>query len=184
MWKRLQDEMVLLFFTPVYCSHFPRLNGKTEHHLWAVRSVVFASKVSDSISISYSSLFVCVLFKSFIWVQLWFALISRYLAKSVTVILPYFPTGTMERVDHEGQIATAKVSLPWWLSLLCAVLTSQTLATQLSCIPLSRKGPVQIVIFDIHALQEGFRALSSDIAGALLLWISCHPQVCDSRSSS
>ena len=36
-------------------------------------------------------------------------LYSRYLARSFTFILPYFPTGTMERVDKEGQIATAKV---------------------------------------------------------------------------
>ena len=35
--------------------------------------------------------------------------IFRYLAKSFHFILPYFPTGTMERVDTEGQIATAKV---------------------------------------------------------------------------
>ena len=33
----------------------------------------------------------------------------RYLARSFHFILPYFPTGTMERVDTEGQIATAKV---------------------------------------------------------------------------
>jgi len=31
------------------------------------------------------------------------------MARSFTFILPYFPTGTMERVDMEGQIATAKV---------------------------------------------------------------------------
>jgi phosphoribosylpyrophosphate synthetase len=30
-----------------------------------------------------------------------------YLARSVYLVLPYFPTGTMERVDEEGQIATA-----------------------------------------------------------------------------
>ncbi len=78
----------------------------------------------------------------------------RYLAKSLTVILPYFPTGTMERVDHEGQVATAKVQLggPAMLSF-CARLFMQTLATQLSIIPFCRDGPVQIVIFDIHALQ-------------------------------
>jgi len=34
----------------------------------------------------------------------------RYMARSFTFILPYFPTGTMERVDTEGQVATAKVS--------------------------------------------------------------------------
>ena len=38
-----------------------------------------------------------------------FYFIYRYLARSFTVILPYFPTGTMERVDTEGQVATAKV---------------------------------------------------------------------------
>jgi ribose-phosphate pyrophosphokinase len=63
----------------------------------------------------------------------------RYLARSFHFIMPYFPTGTMERVDTEGQIATAK-----------------TLATLLSGIPLTTKGPAQIVIFDIHALQERF----------------------------
>ncbi|XP_025091759.1 ribose-phosphate pyrophosphokinase 4-like isoform X4 [Pomacea canaliculata] len=47
--------------------------------------------------------------------------------------------GTMERIDLEGQIATAK-----------------TLATLLSAIPLSAKGPAQIMIYDIHALQERF----------------------------
>jgi hypothetical protein len=28
------------------------------------------------------------------------------------IVLPYFPTGTMERVDEEGQIATAMVCKP------------------------------------------------------------------------
>ena len=32
----------------------------------------------------------------------------------------------------------------------------QTLATLLSNIPLTAKGPSQILIFDIHALQERF----------------------------
>lgn len=63
----------------------------------------------------------------------------RYLSRSFHFILPYFPTGTMERVDTEGQIATAK-----------------TLATLLSAIPLSARGPAQIIIYDIHALQERF----------------------------
>ncbi|XP_067935670.1 uncharacterized protein [Watersipora subatra] len=65
--------------------------------------------------------------------------IPRYLARSVIFILPFFPTGTMERVDREGQIATAK-----------------TLATLLSNIPLTARGPTQIMLFDIHALQERF----------------------------
>ena len=37
-------------------------------------------------------------------------MVCRYLIKSLKVVLAYFPTGTMERVDKEGQIATAKVA--------------------------------------------------------------------------
>ncbi|CAB3981682.1 ribose-phosphate pyrophosphokinase 4-like [Paramuricea clavata] len=65
--------------------------------------------------------------------------IPRYLARSFTFILPYFPTGTMERVDKEGQIATAK-----------------TLSRMISSIPLTARGPAQVVIYDIHCLQERF----------------------------
>ena len=65
--------------------------------------------------------------------------VPRYGAGSFRVILPYFPTATMERVAREGEIATAK-----------------TLARLLSVTPLSRSGPVEILVFDIHALQERF----------------------------
>lgn len=65
--------------------------------------------------------------------------IPRYLAGSFKVVLPYFPMGTMERVDEDGQIATAK-----------------TLARMLSVIPPTLGGPAQIIIYDIHALQELF----------------------------
>jgi len=62
--------------------------------------------------------------------------LPRYFARSLTLVLPYFPTGTMERIEQEGQIATAV-----------------TLATILSAIPLCSAGPARIVIYDIHALQ-------------------------------
>ncbi|PIK54397.1 putative ribose-phosphate pyrophosphokinase 4 [Apostichopus japonicus] len=65
--------------------------------------------------------------------------IPRYLARSFKFILPFFPTGTMERIDTEGKVATAK-----------------TLAMLLSAIPSTARGPSQIVIFDIHELQERF----------------------------
>lgn len=45
----------------------------------------------------------------------------------------------MERVDTEGQIATAN-----------------TLATLLSNIPLCATGPTRLIVYDIHALQERF----------------------------
>jgi len=65
--------------------------------------------------------------------------LPRLSVKSLKVFLPYFSTGTMERVEEEGEIATAS-----------------TLARMLSHIPGTLSGPVQIIIYDIHALQERF----------------------------
>ena len=65
--------------------------------------------------------------------------LPRMGAQRFTIILPYFPTGTMERVDDEGQVATAK-----------------TMARLLSIIPLCGEGPADLVTYDIHALQERF----------------------------
>ena len=67
-----------------------------------------------------------------------YALPKMFIA-SFTLVLPFFPTGTAERVENEGEIATAF-----------------TLARILSHIPLCRGGPTDLVIFDIHALQERF----------------------------
>ena len=58
---------------------------------------------------------------------------------SFTLVLPFFPTGTMERVETEGDVATAF-----------------SLARILTNVPPSRGGPTSLVIFDIHALQERF----------------------------
>lgn len=65
--------------------------------------------------------------------------IPRLVARSLTLVLPFFPVGTMERVDREGQVATAS-----------------SLARMISLTPFTIGGPTQIVIFDIHALQERF----------------------------
>lgn len=65
--------------------------------------------------------------------------LPRYGAEKVNIVTPYFPTGTMERVDHEGQIATAK-----------------TLARLLSATPAAERGMTTFHAFDIHALQERF----------------------------
>jgi len=59
--------------------------------------------------------------------------------RSFKVVMPFYPTGTMERVEEEGEIATAAA-----------------LARMLSAIPHSMSGPTQIIIYDIHALQERF----------------------------
>eukprot|EP00268_Persea_americana_P018742 TRINITY_DN1951_c0_g1_i1.p1 TRINITY_DN1951_c0_g1~~TRINITY_DN1951_c0_g1_i1.p1 ORF type:complete len:330 (+),score=46.92 TRINITY_DN1951_c0_g1_i1:228-1217(+) len=65
--------------------------------------------------------------------------LPRMFISSFTLVLPFFPTGSSERMEEEGDIATAF-----------------TLARILSNIPISRGGPTSLVIFDIHALQERF----------------------------
>ncbi|KAI4383380.1 hypothetical protein MLD38_009223 [Melastoma candidum] len=65
--------------------------------------------------------------------------LPRLFVASFTLVLPYFPTGSFERMEEEGDVATAF-----------------TLARALSNIPISRGGPTSVVIYDIHALQERF----------------------------
>jgi ribose-phosphate pyrophosphokinase len=90
--------------------------------------------------------------------------LPKYLCRSLKVLLPYFPTGTMERIQIQGEIATA-----------------YSLAQMLSCIPLTRTGPSEIVIFDIHALQNQFYFSSNIIVrlestvGLLLTELKMNP---------
>lgn len=65
--------------------------------------------------------------------------LPRLFVASFTLVLPFFPTGSFERMEEEGDVATAF-----------------TMARILSNIPISRGGPTSIVIYDIHALQERF----------------------------
>eukprot|EP00475_Leptophrys_vorax_P041130 TRINITY_DN7744_c1_g1_i1.p2 TRINITY_DN7744_c1_g1~~TRINITY_DN7744_c1_g1_i1.p2 ORF type:complete len:368 (-),score=1.30 TRINITY_DN7744_c1_g1_i1:293-1264(-) len=65
--------------------------------------------------------------------------LPRMFVASFTLVLPFFPTGTSERMEDEGDVATAA-----------------TLSRMLSHIPITRSGPTSLVIFDIHALQERF----------------------------
>lgn len=60
--------------------------------------------------------------------------LPKYGARSLKIILPYFPVGTMDRVSRIGEITTAK-----------------SLARQLSFI---RGCPVELVIYDIHSMHE------------------------------
>lgn len=64
--------------------------------------------------------------------------IPRYFARSFLVVLPYFPTGTMERVEREGEVATAK-----------------TLSRMMSATPVGQ-AQATFLIFDIHALATRF----------------------------
>ncbi|CAN1758943.1 Ribose-phosphate pyrophosphokinase 4 [Linum perenne] len=63
--------------------------------------------------------------------------LPRLFVASFKLVLPFFPTATFERMDEEGDVATAF-----------------TLARILSNIPISRGGPTSLVVYDIHALQQ------------------------------
>uniref|UniRef100_A0A7S0U286 Phosphoribosyltransferase domain-containing protein n=1 Tax=Hemiselmis andersenii TaxID=464988 RepID=A0A7S0U286_HEMAN len=75
--------------------------------------------------------------------------------ETLTVVLPYYPTGTMERVTKEGQVATAS-----------------TLARLFSNLPRIGK-PIRVAVYDLHTLQNRFylsgNALASLHSGIPLL---------------
>ena len=65
--------------------------------------------------------------------------LAKYRAREYKVIVPYFATGTMDRISEPGEVATA-----------------MTMARLLSAIPPCATGPATLQIIDIHALQEKF----------------------------
>mmetsp|Transcript_38463 Transcript_38463/g.46409 ORF Transcript_38463/g.46409 Transcript_38463/m.46409 type:complete len:318 (+) Transcript_38463:305-1258(+) len=60
------------------------------------------------------------------------------LIESLTIVLPFYPVGTMERVVVEGEVATAN-----------------TLARLLSSLPACGK-PTRVLLYDLHTLQNRF----------------------------
>jgi hypothetical protein len=58
--------------------------------------------------------------------------------ESLTVVLPYYPVGTMERVTKEGTVATAA-----------------TYAHMFSSLP-SCGRPTRLMVYDLHTLQNRF----------------------------
>jgi phosphoribosylpyrophosphate synthetase len=58
--------------------------------------------------------------------------------QSLTVVLPFYPVGTMERVVQEGQVATAN-----------------TYAQMFSHLPSCGK-PTRLIVYDLHTLQNRF----------------------------
>lgn len=60
--------------------------------------------------------------------------------QALTIVLPYFPVGTMERVMEEGNVATA-----------------HTLSHMLSHLPLT-VSRVRVMVYDLHTLQNRFYA--------------------------
>lgn len=111
LWRTFPDGFPNLFV--------PNAHGIRGQHVAFLASFSSPQTIFEQLSIIYA--------------------LPRMFVSSFTVVLPFFPTGTLERMEDEGDIATAF-----------------TLARILSNIPISRGGPTSLVIFDIHALQERF----------------------------
>lgn len=99
-------------------SGFHPTNRVAHQHI-----LFISSTLSNDAAMSQFSVLICLL-QSFI--------------KSLTIIIPFYPVGTMDRVDVEGKIATAN-----------------THALMFSSLPSCGK-PARIMIYDIHSLQERF----------------------------
>lgn len=98
------------------------------NHVASSHVLFFASFHNNDVTLSQFSVLI-VLLQSFI--------------ESLTVVLPFYPVGTNERVTLEGKVATAN-----------------TYSTLLSSLPNIGR-PSRLMIYDIHALQERFYFHSS-----------------------
>ncbi|KAI6694884.1 hypothetical protein NL676_022594 [Syzygium grande] len=110
-WRKFADGFPDLFI--------PNAHGIRGQHVAFLASFSSPGVIFEQLSIIYA--------------------LPKLFVSSFTLVLPFFPTGTSERMEDEGDVATAF-----------------TLARILSNVPISRGGPTNLVIFDIHALPERF----------------------------
>lgn len=109
-----------------------KLGGFRPTNLISGEDIIFLSSFhNNDVTLSQFSAFI-VLLQSFI--------------NSLTIVLPYYPVGTMERVVEEGQVATAN-----------------TYAQMLSNLPSCGK-PTRLVMYDLHTLQNRFYLHGNTIA--------------------
>ncbi len=106
-WERFPDK-----FPNLFVSHMDELAST---HVALLMSITSPETVFEQMSVFYA--------------------LAAQKPASLRVLLPYFPTGTMERVDHEGQVATA-----------------HTLAQMFTAVGHAGPGPVPLYIWDAHAL--------------------------------
>lgn len=100
-----------------------------------------------------------------------------HLRHAIQIILPYFPTGTMERVDYEGQVhallvdrCTVRVNEFRCATRRLQVATAYTLAKLLSGTPLTISGPSKLIVS--HHSSSPLRSLHLTL---LLLFSLCLP---------
>lgn len=102
-----------------------------ENHISGENVLMLASFHNNDVTLSQFSVMITLL-QSFI--------------KTFTVVLPFSPVGTMERVTTEGQVATAN-----------------TYAQLFSNLPSSGK-PTRLITYDLHTLQNRFYLHGNAIA--------------------
>ena len=117
-------------FHPTQWKKFPdgtdniEIGGFLPYNLLSGENVLFlASFHNNDVTLSQFQVIICLL-QSFI--------------ESLTVVLPYYPVGTMERVTKEGTVATAA-----------------TYAHMFSSLPSCGK-PTRLMVYDLHTLQNRF----------------------------
>ena len=117
-------------FHPTKWKKFPdgtdniEIGGFLPYNLLSGENVLFlASFHNNDVTLSQFQVIICLL-QSFI--------------ESLTVVLPYYPVGTMERVTKEGTVATAA-----------------TYAHMFSSLP-SCGRPTRLMVYDLHTLQNRF----------------------------
>ncbi|CAM9295406.1 unnamed protein product [Phaeothamnion confervicola] len=125
-------------FHPTSWGKFPdgtdniEVGGFTPHNVISGQHVLFlASFHNNDVTLSQFQVMISLL-QSFV--------------ESLTVVLPYYPTGTMERVVREGQVATAN-----------------TYAQMFSNLP-SCGRPTRLLVYDLHTLQNRFYLHGNAIA--------------------
>jgi len=155
MYKQFILKPTLLFFTPEFTQLADAVTKKSEGlieqgHLnldksgkwpefkdgWSDLFIQSQYNIKDRDVVFLTSLDTPK--KVFVELAVMYAL-PQYRGRNYKVIVPWFPTGTMERVSRYGEIATA-----------------HTMATLLGATPMCATGPSCVCVIDIHALQEQF----------------------------
>lgn len=135
-------------YHPTVWEKFPdgtdniEIGGFLPYNLLSGEHVLFlASFHNNDVTLSQFQVIICLL-QSFI--------------ESLTVVLPYYPVGTMERVTKEGTVATAA-----------------TYAHMFSSLP-SCGRPTRLMVYDLHTLQNRFYLVCyvDYLVERMLTWIA------------
>jgi hypothetical protein len=87
--------------------------------------------------------------------------LTRRFAKSLTVLLPFSPSATMERIDGKSEGCITRY-LPTYSSGVIA--TADVDAHFFSSMPQVGSGPIKVIIYDLHTLHNRFYFHNTSLA--------------------